>query len=245
MHKFLKDQPFLRNTIISAGAHLTLILILLIFSISSCIMRRKPREITTYVDLQMELAPQPPSPAPPEPAPPAPTPPAPTPSPAPAPVPEPPPKPKPEPKPKPPPKPKIEVSRKVVQRPAPAAPQPQPSADEVRRKLESALPPARRTGTPTDDASFAWYLALVRTAMYDAWQQPSALAGRRGLTTQMLIRVRRDGTITSRRMIGSSGNALMDNSVIQAVESIKTLPPLPAGFGSDYRDITVDFELED
>ena len=242
MRDFLQKNPFWRNTLFSAIAHIAVILGLIIWSVTSCIMRRKSREITTFVDLQLEMpavpapasAPEPVSPPSPEPAPPRP-----------APIPEPtPPKPEkpktPAPKPE---KPKVEVSKKVVQRTA------KPTVAKVdetklRQMLSDALPTtSRATVSGSAEIAFAGYLTQVHNAMYEVWQQPSALAGRRGLLTQMQIRVRRDGVITRRNMLKPSGNTLMDNSVTRAVESVNSLPPLPHGFGSDYKDITIDFEL--
>jgi TonB family protein len=88
-----------------------------------------------------------------------------------------------------------------------------------------------------------WYYSMVKAAMYEAWQQPSALAGTKGLLTRALIRVQRDGKIIQRSLDLSSGNALMDSSVMTAVESVAQLEALPPGFGGDYKDITIDFRL--
>ncbi len=88
-----------------------------------------------------------------------------------------------------------------------------------------------------------WYYSMVRATLYEAWQQPSALAGNRGLTTRVLIRVGRDGRVLRRSLDRSSGNPQMDASALKAVESVAQLPALPPGFGGDYKDITVDFAL--
>jgi TonB family protein len=102
------------------------------------------------------------------------------------------------------------------------------------------------SGSGSGEATpYGWYLAKVRAVMYDAWQQPSALAGKRGLVTRVLVRVRQDGQIVQKKMVDKSGNDLMDTSVMTAVESVKNLPELPFGFGGAYKDITIDFELED
>lgn len=88
-----------------------------------------------------------------------------------------------------------------------------------------------------------WYYAMVRAAMYEAWQQPSALGGQKGLVTSALIKVKRDGLIVTRELVRSSGNQLMDRSVLDAMESVKQLQALPPGFGGDYKEITIDFAL--
>lgn len=245
MREFLQHNLFWRNTLRSAAVHGVIVLALLIGSVASCVKRRQPREITTFVDLQVEpaAASQPAQPAPPEPEP------EPEPASAPAAIPEPEPakpkpapkpKPKPAPKPKPKPESKVAVSRKLVRRDQPAQPAPKLTPDQIRNLLADGI---KRTAAAGGDAEFGWYLVLVRNAMYDAWNQPSTLAGRRGLTAQITLRVQRNGIISGRKLTRPSGNALMDQSAMQAAESVARLPELPAGFGGDYKDITVDFEL--
>ncbi len=90
-----------------------------------------------------------------------------------------------------------------------------------------------------------WYYSMVQATMYEAWQQPSALAGTKGLMSRALIRVKRDGRIVRRSIDQSSGNTLMDASVMSAVEFVQQLQPLPPGFGGDYKDITIEFKLKD
>jgi TonB family protein len=159
---------------------------------------------------------------------------------------------------------KIEINTNLVRRAAgPGAKRPvkQLSAAQIRRMLETAItsvgPPAGvsaagmpdtvyGTGSGSGEVTpYGWYLAQVRAVMYDAWQQPSALAGKRGLVTRVLVRVRQDGQIVQKKMVDTSGNGLMDTSVMMAVESVKDFPELPFGFGGAYKDITIDFELED
>ncbi len=250
---------YLRNIMISTAVHVACVYVLIAFSLCSCHSRRPPKDLAFFVDFQ---------PGPPPPA-------GSRPTPAAAPIAEPenakaepmPPEP---PKPKTTPtdnakKPKIEISTNLVRRAAPARvptapgakrPVKQLSAAQIRRMLGSAMasvgPPAGvpaagyGTGSGSGEATpYGWYLAQVRAVMYDAWQQPSALAGKRGLVTQVLVRVRQDGQIIQKKMAATSGNGLMDTSVMTAVESVKGLPELPFGFGGAYKDITIDFELED
>ena len=89
----------------------------------------------------------------------------------------------------------------------------------------------------------AWYLSRVRSIMYKAWKQPGTLSGESGLVTSVMIRVQRNGKITERKMIQSSGNILMDTSVMNAVKSVDRIQELPAELANPYHDITVDFEL--
>lgn len=158
----------------------------------------------------------------------------------------------------------LEIVKKSRPRPKPIAAKPQPakpvaprmptlSKNELQRLLGSAVKgvgpgsaAAGASGAGTGGGVYdplGWYYATVRATMYEAWQQPSALAGTRGLMTRALIRVSRDGRIIRRSLDQSSGNLLMDDSAMKAVEQVQQLPALPPGFGSDYKDITIDFEL--
>lgn len=252
-------NAYLRNMMISVAVHVACVYVLIAFSLASCHSRRPPKDLAFFVDFQPGPPPASipaatPANAKTEPVPPEPVD-------VPEPIPEPPaPKTTPSENTK---KPKIEISTNLVRRAAPAAKRPvkQLSADQIRRMLGTAMAnvgPSAPAGVPATPGAvygtgsgsgeatpYGWYLAQVRAIMYDAWAQPSALAGKRGLVTRVLVRVRQDGQIIQKKMIDTSGNGLMDTSVMTAVESVKNLQELPFGFGGAYKDITIDFELED
>lgn len=199
--------------------------------IRSLVQRHKPHEIVTFIDFSAmppapeaptaEVTPEPPPPEPPPPAPPEP-----------APIPEtPPPKP---------PKPPIERSTRRITRDQVVQPQKRPpTAEEIRR----ALGPTSSSARPANDFPFDWYFAVVRNVFYEAWQRPSTSVVPAGTSMLVSIRVLRDGTVKEHQIIRTSGNAVMDASVIRAVESVRKIQPLPAQYRGDYRDISVVFEL--
>jgi TonB family protein len=148
---------------------------------------------------------------------------------------------------------KIETSKKLVKYPAKTVLK-KLSESEIKKMLgegvaNSASPsPGIGSGTGPGGGTpmpYAWYLNQIRAVMYEAWQQPSALIGKKGLVTTVEIRVQRDGRITAKKIATPSGNTQMDDSVLRALEEVAQLPELPAGFGGLYKDITVDFELTD
>ncbi len=259
-------NAYLRNMMISVAVHLACVYILIAFSLASCHARRPPKDLAFFVDFQPG---PPPAPAPVSAvvqAQQAPV--APEPADVPELIPEPPKR-----EATPPKKittedvrkAKIEISTNLVRRAATGARRPakQLSTAEIRKMLGSAVEKVGAsssgasvsagvpagvygTGSGSGEATpYGWYLAQVRAIMYDAWQQPSLSAARRGLVTRVLIRVRQDGQIVQKKMDDSSGNELMDATVMKAVELVKSLPALPFGFGGEYKDITIDFELED
>lgn len=237
----MSETTFKRSLIGSTVVHAVLLLALIVYPlVRRLIHPRKPPEMITFVDLQ--ALPPPPAPIP-EPPKPQPEPPKPQPEPEPpkpALVPEKPPeKPKPESR-------KIKVStNKIVrsvtpQPPKPqTAPQPTLTKEQLRKLLEANIKfsPA---GTPSSNfTDMSLYYATVYDAMYGAWRQPSTAA--LGLAAQVTIRVQRNGAVTARRLIKSSGSSSMDDSVMQAVNSVGRLRPLPAEIRDTFLDITVEF----
>lgn len=150
----------------------------------------------------------------------------------------------------------VEVSKKLIKRPSAKAPLKKLSENQIKRMLGEGVALSTTAGLQPGSASgagggggtyhpYALYLSQIRAVMYDAWQQPSSLIGKKGLVTTVEIRVQRDGQITAKKIAAPSGNAQMDDSVARAIESVTKVPELPPGFGGLYKDITVDFELTD
>jgi len=228
------NARFKKYLLASTATHVGILVVLVVGSVILHLRaRRKPHEIVTYVDIQTAV-PAPPSvvpveeiekPEPPEPEA----------------EPEPPrdiPEPESEPRKK-----KLQKSTKRIKRPAPTPKRPALSEEEIRKLLESELERTASASPTSTDFPFSWYLSLVRQRMYEAWNQPSELSGTAGLRTTVEIRVSRDGTITGRNMVHSSGNPVMDESVMRAVAAVSQLKPLPAQYTGSHRDITIEFEL--
>lgn len=92
---------------------------------------------------------------------------------------------------------------------------------------------------------FWWYYQHVHDRMYEAWEQPGEMLNwNKQLVSTVLIRVARDGTIENASLTNSSGNKLMDDSALSAARRVTRLDPLPEGLGGEFKDITVDFQLE-
>jgi TonB family protein len=143
------------------------------------------------------------------------------------------------PPPKKPPK-KIEKSTRRVRRPEPKPDKPKLTEEQIRDLLEQNVPRDRLA--PPDDLP-AWYYALVRQTMYEAWDQPSGVGAGEGASAQVEIRVLKNGNISRRRMTRSSGSQVMDDSIMKAVRSVTQLRALPAPYPRAHKDITIEFEL--
>ena len=86
------------------------------------------------------------------------------------------------------------------------------------------------------------YLELVRQTLYKSWDQPTSI-GIAGLVTRVELSMNTDGSITDCRITGSSGNRVMDDSVMGAVKSVHRIPGIPPSFLQSHRRIPVAFEL--
>lgn len=219
------DRRFRKSLKISSVAHLSLILgVILAPLIANWYFRRQRRDIVV-IDLTValpdipaeavaEAAAQPPAPEPPKD------------------IPE-------EIKPKP----KVQKSTKRVTREPPKPDKPKLTPEEIRKLLAAGAKISDRTSVPTGSFPEAWYYALVKQTMYDAWNQPSGPAVSAGLRTIVLIRVEKNGAVTRRSLVRTSGNALMDDSVMKAVQSVSKLRPLPEEWGVSSKDIDITFDL--
>ena len=149
----------------------------------------------------------------------------------------------------------VEVSKKLIKHAGTNAPKKRLSENEIKKMLgegvaNSVSPlPGVGYGTGTGGGGtplpYAWYLNQVKFAMYEAWQQPSSLIGKKGLVTTAEIRVQRDGQITSKKITIPSDNVQMDDSVLRALEAVSRLPEPPAGFDDSYKYIIIYFDLAD
>lgn len=157
-------------------------------------------------------------------------------------------------------KPKIEVSKVKVRRlpPPTTGRKSKLTAEEIAIALKRGARPGHSTLTDSQirsllstDATFGKgrpadrdtvYFEMVRQILYRSWDQPGSI-GVVGLMTRVELTVSPDGSILASRVVGASGNPVMDNSVIQAVRSVPRLHGIPADFLSSHSRMTVAFEL--
>jgi len=220
-----------------------LFLLLVVPLLSRLIKPEKPKEQITFIEL---VQPAPPATVPKVIAPA----PEPEPEPEPEPVPEK-PVPKPEPVKEPVPKPVVkEVKKKeikvntnkIVRAKTPKAePQkPKLSESELRNMLLSDLPvsktAASSSGNPTE---MSMYYGRIYKILDAAWVKPPGVAG---LSTEISIRIAKNGAIIQQKLVGGSGSQAMDESVMSAVRSVATFPRLPDSISKPYIDVTIKFE---
>jgi protein TonB len=100
-------------------------------------------------------------------------------------------------------------------------------------------PGAGMGGLPSQ---FGWYYQMIKVRMDESWQQPS-IPGH--MSCVVFIRIQRDGTISNVWFDRKSGDVVMDESVLSAVNTVRRIAPLPQGLGNGaFADIPVEFELK-
>ena len=95
-------------------------------------------------------------------------------------------------------------------------------------------------------SDFGGYFSQLRDRYYAVWNQPTSLDRAGGdLIATLRIKVQRDGTVLAYEIVKSSGNSVMDGSVLAAAEQVKKIDALPAGLGKeDTVDIPINFKLD-
>jgi len=93
---------------------------------------------------------------------------------------------------------------------------------------------------------YPWYVDAVRNRVQQTWDQsaiePAIRAAHRAHTV-MSFRINSNGSISSIRIVQSSGNSSMDYSAQRALQSIDAFRPLPNDYMGTYVDVTFDFDL--
>lgn len=139
---------------------------------------------------------------------------------------------------------KIQVSRKKIKNPygsskSTRTPTKLLSAAEIRKRLAAGS----KIGDHTSDVDDEYlYLEIVRRTFYQAWIQPSSIPID-GMAVKVDIELGANGAVQGHRLSMSSGNAVMDESVMRAVQAVRRIPGLSADFIRGHRRLPVVFEL--
>lgn len=105
---------------------------------------------------------------------------------------------------------------------------------------------AGKTGGGGNGTSeLAWYFEMLHDRFYSRWLQPTSLIrSDTDFTTTVRLKIAKDGTVASRELVKSSGNPVMDESVMLAANKVTQVDPLPAGLGGDAYEVNLQFKLD-
>jgi TonB family protein len=103
-----------------------------------------------------------------------------------------------------------------------------------------------RSGGGGDSSQFGWYHELIHDRFYSQWDQPTSIFdSSKSFVCTLQIRIDNDGKISDVKVVRSSGNVVMDESVMSAAQRVLKIDPLPAGLGSGGAyTVNINFELQ-
>ncbi len=241
-----------RTSIISTVVHGLIILVLVLSAlVQGCRYRRKKLErmeftvaVNTAEEAEEPAPPEPDEPEPPKPRDPEPPPPLP-PEPDRIPDKKPPEKKPPEKKPpekKPPVKKPIQKGTRVVRGPKAPPVRQTLSDEEIKKWLGKRVQIGDKDVLP--DSEQALNFALVRDALYGAWDQPvRSAAGSRPAEAEFSLDS--SGRLSAARIIQSSGSPVFDASVIEAIRRVGRIDGLSARFLRSFPRLSVEFKLSE
>jgi len=95
-------------------------------------------------------------------------------------------------------------------------------------------------------SEFGWYHELIHDRFFSQWEQPTSIFEQdKSFVCTVKLQIKRDGTIASADIIRSSGNPLMDQSVLAALNRVSRIEALPIGLGTgDIYTVNINFELQ-
>ncbi|HZS33882.1 MAG TPA: TonB family protein [Methylomirabilota bacterium] len=109
---------------------------------------------------------------------------------------------------------------------------------------ESGLEPEGQIAIPlnTPDPRYADYFAELKRRIEDKWVYPQE-AARKGQSGQGELRfvVRKDGSVRTVEIVHSTGVAILDRYIENAIRLASPFPPIPAGVGQDVIPISINY----
>jgi TonB family protein len=102
-------------------------------------------------------------------------------------------------------------------------------------------------GVDIDHDALNAYHELIHDRFYSQWEQPTSIPTehKHDFICTLQLTIQADGTISHFQLAKTSGNPLMDSSVLSAAEKVLTIAPLPSAIatGGSYK-VNINFELE-
>jgi colicin import membrane protein len=102
-----------------------------------------------------------------------------------------------------------------------------------------------KTGVTANPANASWYGNMLHDRFYREWEQPTTVvASGAELSALAKIRIEKDGRISDFKIVRSSGNVVVDESVEAVGKKVTRVDALPAGIGSGgHYDVNINFAL--
>ena len=111
---------------------------------------------------------------------------------------------------------------------------------------KSASGSSAGTGTGKGRTSeFGWYSRMLHDRFFGAWVQPTAVVTT-GANMSALVRlhIESDGRVSMFKIVRSSGNVVVDESVAAVAKRVTHVDPPPAGLSAGRYQVNINFELK-
>src|SRR6266496_3305575 len=123
--------------------------------------------------------------------------------------------------------------------------EPKKSESKLSQKTGGSGTAARQTGANASPANASWYGNMLHDRFYREWAQPTTVvASGAKLSALAKIRIEKDGRISDFKIVRSSGNVVVDESVEAVGRKVTRVDALPAGIGNGgHYDVNINFAL--
>ena len=123
--------------------------------------------------------------------------------------------------------------------------EPKRSESKLSQKTGGSGTAAGKTGANANPANASWYGNMLHDRFYREWAQPTTVvASGAKLSALAKIRIEKDGRISDFKIVRSSGNVVVDESVEAVGRKVTRVDALPAGIGNGgHYDVNINFAL--
>ena len=100
-------------------------------------------------------------------------------------------------------------------------------------------------GTAGNASDFGWYGNMLHDRFYKEWVQPTTVVTSGAKFSALAkIRIEKDGRISDFKIVRSSGNVVVDESIEAVAKRVTRVDSLPTGLANgDHYDVNINFEL--
>jgi len=103
----------------------------------------------------------------------------------------------------------------------------------------------RAAGTSGNGSEFGWYGNMLHDRFYKEWVQPTTVvASGAKFSALVKIRIEKDGRISDFKIVRSSGNVVVDESIEAVAKRVTRVDSLPTRLANgNHYDVNINFEL--
>ena len=123
--------------------------------------------------------------------------------------------------------------------------EPKKSESKLSQKAGGSGAVGGQKGTNASPANASWYGNMLHDRFYREWAQPTTVvASGAKLSALAKIRIEKDGRISDFKIVRSSGNVVVDESIEAVGRKVTRVDALPAGIGNGgHYDVNINFAL--